>query len=178
MKKSELSEVFRRTEARVPTRGALSHSTLMLTLCVVAIGACGQQLDPLQKAFDAVGGRETLVEFRGFAYESTGERFEAGQSLNPAAEPIRASSFDLSLLYDIENERLSFDCDDRSSTRFAVSSPTRTRLTETSASRPETIPSSTRRMRRRIGRSGRTASPRGDRRCASSTRLFTYARRR
>ena len=108
MSESVLREVFRRTEARGPTRGPLSASALMLTLCLMAIGGCGRQ-DPLQKAFDAVGGREALLEFRGFAYESAGERFEAGQGLNPEADPIRSSSFDLSLLYDVENDRLSFD---------------------------------------------------------------------
>ena len=109
MNESVLREVFRRTETRGPTRGPLFASALMLTLCLMAIGGCGRQLDPLQKAFDAVGGREALLELRGFAYESAGERFEAGQSLNPEADPIRASSFDLSLLYDVENNRLSFD---------------------------------------------------------------------
>ncbi len=108
MSESVLREVFRRTEARGPTRGPLSASALMLTLCLMAIGGCGRQ-DPLQKAFDAVGGREALLEFRGFAYESAGERFEAGQGLNPEADPIRSSSFDLSLLYDVENDRLSLD---------------------------------------------------------------------
>ena len=109
MNESELREVFRQIKARGPTRGPLFASALMLTLCLVAIGGCGRQLDHLQKAFDAVGGREALLELRGFAYESTGERFEAGQSLNPEADPIRASSFELSLLWDIENDRLSLD---------------------------------------------------------------------
>ncbi len=109
MNETALRDVSRWIETRGRTGGPLFAAALMLTLCLMAIGACGQQLDPLQKAFDAVGGREALLELRGFAYESVGERFEAGQSLNPTADPIRASSFDLSLLYDIENERLSFD---------------------------------------------------------------------
>ena len=109
MRKSESSEVSRRTETRGPTRGPLFASALMLTLCLMAIGACGQQPDPLQKAFDAVGGRAALLELPGFAYESAGERFEAGQGLSPEADLIRSSSFDLSLLYDVENDRLSFD---------------------------------------------------------------------
>ena len=44
----------------------------------------------------------------GFGYESTGERFENAQGLNPETS-TRASTFDLSLQYDVENDRLSFD---------------------------------------------------------------------
>jgi glyoxylase-like metal-dependent hydrolase (beta-lactamase superfamily II) len=81
----------------------------MLTLYLTAIGACAERPDPLEKALDAVGGREALQELRAFSYEAAGDRFEPGQSVNPEAGPIRASSFDLSLLYDVENDRLSFD---------------------------------------------------------------------
>jgi glyoxylase-like metal-dependent hydrolase (beta-lactamase superfamily II) len=58
---------------------------------------------------DAVGGREALQELQGFSYEAAGDRFESGQGVNPEAGPTRASSFDLSLLYDVENDRLSLD---------------------------------------------------------------------
>ena len=68
-----------------------------------------QVFRPLQKAFDAVGGQEVLLELRGLSYESSGERFEPAQGLNPAHDDIKASSFTLSLLCDVENDRLSFD---------------------------------------------------------------------
>ncbi len=107
MNESNFRQVFRRTGAQSVTRARLF--ALTLTLCLSAMGGCAGRQDPLQKAFDAVGGQEALLELRGFRYESAGERFEAGQSLNPEAGPIRSSSFDLSLLYDVENDRLSFD---------------------------------------------------------------------
>ena len=82
---------------------------LVLILCVTAIGGCQQGPDPLQKAFDAIGGDDTLLELKGFSYESSGERFDPGQGLTPTADPIKASSFALDLRYDLENDRLSFD---------------------------------------------------------------------
>ncbi len=109
MNESNLHQVFRRTGAQGLIRAPLFVSALMLTLCLTAIGGCTGRPDPLQKAFDAVGGQEVLLELRGFGYESAGERFEAAQGLNPETDPIRASSFDLSLLCDVENDRWSFD---------------------------------------------------------------------
>ena len=79
-----------------------------LLLCLV-IGGCAEGPGPLQKAFDAAGGQEALLELRGFGYESAGERFETGQGLSPEAGALLSSSFDLSLLYDVENDWLSFD---------------------------------------------------------------------
>jgi glyoxylase-like metal-dependent hydrolase (beta-lactamase superfamily II) len=81
----------------------------MVTLCLTAIGACTERPDPLEKALDAVGGRDALQELRAFSYEAAGDRFESGQSVNPEAGPIRSSSFDLSVLYDVESDRLSLD---------------------------------------------------------------------
>ena len=107
MNESNFRQVFRRTGTRGLTRAQLF--ALTLSLCLPAMGGCAGRQDPLQKAFDAVGGQEVLLELRGFGYESAGERFETGQGLNPEADPIRSSSFDLSLLYDVENDRLSFD---------------------------------------------------------------------
>ena len=89
--------------------GSLGSLVLALTLCLMATGGCQPGADPLQKAFDAIGGKNALMEHRGFSYESSGERFEFGQGLTPAADPIKASSFNLSLLCDVENDRLSFD---------------------------------------------------------------------
>ena len=107
MNESNFRQVFQRTGTRGLTRAQLF--ALTLSLCLPAMGGCAGRQDPLQKAFDAVGGQEALLQLQGFGYESLGERFEAGQGLNPEADPIRSSSFDLSLLYDVENDRLSFD---------------------------------------------------------------------
>ncbi len=104
-----LSPVFPRSVAHRRTRAPRLRPALMVTLCLTAIGACAERPDPLQKAFDAAGGQEALLELRGFGYEAAGDRFESGQSVNPEAGPIRSSSFDLSLLYDVESDRLSFD---------------------------------------------------------------------
>ena len=109
MSENHLYQVFRRIEARGLIRGPCFASALMLTLCLMAIGGCARRPDALQKAFDAVGGRDALLELRGFGYESTGDRFEPEQGPNPEADPIRAGSFDLSLLCDVENDRLSLD---------------------------------------------------------------------
>ncbi len=81
---------------------------LVLTFCVTAAG-CQQGSDPLQKAFDAIGGQDALLDLRGFSYESSGDRFEAAQGLRPMGDPIKASSFTLDLHYDLDNDRLSFD---------------------------------------------------------------------
>ncbi len=105
MNESNFHQVFRRTGAQSLTRAQL----FALTLYLSAMGGCAGSQDPLEKAFDAVGGQQALLELRGFGYKSAGERFEAGQGLNPESDPIRASSFDLSLLCDVENDRWSFD---------------------------------------------------------------------
>ena len=88
---------------------SLRGLAVVLAFCVTAIGGCQSGPDPLQKAFDAIGGKDALLEFRGFSYESSGERFEPAQGLTPTAAPIKANSFTLSLLCDMENDRLSFD---------------------------------------------------------------------
>lgn len=109
MNEYHLHQVFRWIEVRGLIRGPRLALALMLTLCLMAIGSCSRRPDPLQKAFDAVGGREAILELRGFGYESTGDRFEPEQGPNPEADPIRVGSFDLSLLCDVENDRLSLD---------------------------------------------------------------------
>ena len=109
MNENHLYQVFGRIEARDLIRDPRFALALMLTLCLMVLGGCVQRPDPLEKAFDAVGGRDALLELRGFSYDSEGERFEPEQGPNPEADPIRASSFDLSLLCDVENDRLSLD---------------------------------------------------------------------
>ena len=94
------------SQDRDPAGGTL---LLVLTLCVTATAGCQRRPDPLQEAFDAIGGKDALLELRGFSYESSGERFEPGQGLTPADDRIKASSFTLSLLSDVENDRLRFD---------------------------------------------------------------------
>ena len=49
------------------------------------------------------------MALHGFSYESVGERFETGQGLRPTTAPIRASSFRLAVLADVERDKLSFD---------------------------------------------------------------------
>ncbi len=88
---------------------SLRGLALMLTLFVTATLIAQPGPDPLQKTFDAIGGKDALLEVKGFSYESSGERFESGEGLTPAAPPIKASSFELSLFSDVENDRLSFD---------------------------------------------------------------------
>ena len=88
---------------------ALRGLAVVLACCVTATGGCQRGPDPVQKAFDAIGGKDALLELGGFSYESSGERFEPAQGLIPTADPIKASSFSLSLLCDVENDRLSFD---------------------------------------------------------------------
>ena len=89
--------------------GSLRRFVLMLSVCLTAIGGCQREADPLQTAFDGIGGKDALVKLRGFSYESSGDRFEPAQGLTPERDPINASSFSLSLLCDVENDRLSFD---------------------------------------------------------------------
>ena len=91
------------------SRAALCGFALALTLCVTATGGCQRGADPLQKAFDAIGDKDALLELSGFRYESSGEGFEPAQGLSPAHDAIKASSFTLSLLCDVENDRLSFE---------------------------------------------------------------------
>ena len=95
-------------EERDPARSSFLGMALILVLCLTVTGGC-QQADPLAKAFNAMGGRAALLELRGFSYESEGDRFEPGQGLNPTADPIKASSFTLALLYDVDNDALSLD---------------------------------------------------------------------
>ena len=75
----------------------------------MAAGSSQRGPDPLQQAFDAIGGEEALLALRGFSYESSGDRFETAQGLRPAGDPIKASSFTLALQWDLDNDRLSFD---------------------------------------------------------------------
>ena len=96
-------------EERDPARSSFLGLALILVLCLTVTGGCQQAPDPLAKAFNAMGGRATLLELRGFSYESEGDRFEPGQGLNPTADPIKASSFTLALLYDADNDALSLD---------------------------------------------------------------------
>ena len=99
----------RRQSPRNPVIGSLRGFALVMTLFVAATLIAQPGPDSLQKTLDAIGGKDALLDLKGFSYESVGERFESGQGLHPAASPINASSFKLSLLSDVENDRLSFD---------------------------------------------------------------------
>ena len=96
-------------QKRDPARSSFLGLALILVLCLTVTGGCQQGPDPLAKAFNAMGGRAALLGLRGFSYESEGDRFEPGQGLNPTADPVKASSFTLALLYDVDNDALSFD---------------------------------------------------------------------
>ena len=89
--------------------GPLWGFALVVALVVTATLMAQPRLDPLQKMLDAIGGREALLALHGFSYESVGERFETGQGLRPATSPIKASSFRLAVLADVERDRVSFD---------------------------------------------------------------------
>ena len=43
----------------------LRELALILVLCLAVTGGCQQAPDPLAKAFNAIGGRATLLELRG-----------------------------------------------------------------------------------------------------------------
>ena len=60
--------------------GSLSGFAVMLALFVLATGGCQRAPDALQKAFDAIGGKDAVLDLRGFMYESSGERFEPAQA--------------------------------------------------------------------------------------------------
>ena len=98
MNNSKTRQELDQRQGEAPARGLV----LAITLCLMATGGCQRGADPLQKAFDAVGGKDALLELTGFSYESSGERFEPAQGLSPAHDPIQASSFTLSLLCDVE----------------------------------------------------------------------------
>ncbi len=90
-------------------RGRPLKGGIILAACLVAASSCQQASSPLEKAFEAVGGKQALLDLKSFSYEATGERFEPAQGLTPAHDPIKASSFTLSLLCDVDNDRASFD---------------------------------------------------------------------
>ncbi len=85
------------------------RKAFVFALCLSATWGCHPGADPIHKALNAVGGKEAFRELRGFSYESTGERFEPAQGLNPAHDDIKASAFTMSLLSDVAHDRLSFD---------------------------------------------------------------------
>ncbi len=79
------------------------RGALILAACLLATSACRQTPDPLEKAFQAVGGKEALLDLKGFSFSATGDRFEAAQGPTPGADPEKASSFTVTLLCDVEN---------------------------------------------------------------------------
>ncbi len=81
---------------------------IILAVCLVAASSC-QQASPLQKALDAVGGRQALLNLKSFSYEATGERFEAEEGAMPTSDPEKASAYTLAVSADVENGRVSLD---------------------------------------------------------------------
>ena len=109
MKRDESNQPFSRSAVRGRASVPLLGPVLTIVICLAGIAACAERPDPLQQAFNAVGGQEALQELNAFSYTSTGERFESGQSVNPEAGSLRSSSFDLALENDVEGDRLSLD---------------------------------------------------------------------
>ncbi len=102
---TELAQVARRNLDRCWRLGG----AMLLAVFLVMASGCGPAESPLEKAFDAVGGKQALLDLRGFSYETTGDRFEAGQGATPTAEPMRSSSFTAAVSCDLENDQISFD---------------------------------------------------------------------
>ncbi len=109
MNNSKTQQKLGQRQDGASARGPMRGLALGLTLWLMATAGCQRGPDPLQKAFGAIGGQDALLELRGFSYESSGERFEPAEGLTPESDPIKASSFTLSLLCDVENDRVSFD---------------------------------------------------------------------
>ncbi len=72
-------------------RGRPLKGGIILAACLVAASSCQQASSPLEKAFEAVGGKQALLDLKSFSYEATGERFEPEEGATPTADPKKAS---------------------------------------------------------------------------------------
>ena len=75
---------------------------IILAACLVIASSCEQASSPLEKAFEAVGGKQALLDLKSFSYEATGTRFEPEQGATPSAEPKKASAYTVALSADVE----------------------------------------------------------------------------
>ncbi len=90
-------------------RGQPLKGGIILAACLVAASSCQQASSPLEKAFEAVGGRQALLDLKSFSYEATGERFEPEEGATPTTDPQKASAYSLAVSADVENDRVSLD---------------------------------------------------------------------
>ncbi len=90
-------------------RGRPFKAGIILAACFVAAGSCQQASSPLERAFEAVGGKQALLDLKSFSYEATGERFEPAQGATPTADPEQASAYTLAVSTDVEGDRVSLD---------------------------------------------------------------------
>ena len=89
--------------------GRLLKGGIILAACLVIASSCERASSPLEKAFEAVGGKQALLDLKSFSYDATGERFEPGQGATPTADPKQASAYTLAVSTDVENDRVSLD---------------------------------------------------------------------
>jgi glyoxylase-like metal-dependent hydrolase (beta-lactamase superfamily II) len=90
-------------------RGRPLKAGIILAACLVAASSCQQASSPLEKAFEAVGGKQALLDLKSFSYEATGERFEPEEGATPTADPEQASAYTLAVSTDVESDRVSLD---------------------------------------------------------------------
>jgi glyoxylase-like metal-dependent hydrolase (beta-lactamase superfamily II) len=94
---------------KILVRGRPLKGSIILAACLVTASSCEQASSPLEKAFEAVGGKQALLDLKSFSYEATGERFEPEEGATPTADPEKASAYTLAVSADVENDRVSFD---------------------------------------------------------------------
>ena len=92
MNNSKKGQELDQSQRGAPASGSLRDFALLLSLGVAATAGCERGPDALQKAIDAIGGKDALLELEGFGYESSGE-LEPAQGLTPETDRIKASSF-------------------------------------------------------------------------------------
>ncbi len=76
-----------------PASSRLLKGGIILTACLVIASSCEQASSPLEKAFEAVGGKQALLDLKSFSYEAMGERFEPEEGATPTADPKKASAY-------------------------------------------------------------------------------------
>jgi hypothetical protein len=80
---------------KILVRGRPLKGGIILAACLVAASSCQQASSPLEKAFEAVGGKQALLDLKSFSYEATGERFEPEEGATPNADPKKGSAYAL-----------------------------------------------------------------------------------
>lgn len=65
----------------------------------------GEDVDPLERVYDAIGGREALESWSSLSLEVSGTRLDTGEAFVHDAEPIDRALFELRATFDIPGER-------------------------------------------------------------------------